>query len=177
MANRAAQQWGTFARVWYLLDASQQPPGRIAALVSPLLQGKHKPIYHPLSDIGDHVVIYNTREVAFSGDKWNTKLYHHHTGYPKGFSSTKAKDVHLLDPTKVVHKAIYGMLPKVLLRRTMMERLHLYPDNKIPEDILANISEQITPPRIIPRKLTEYSQEELDNFPKLWHPGEDPELR
>ncbi|XP_070556281.1 large ribosomal subunit protein uL13m-like [Ptychodera flava] len=177
MASRAAQQWGTFARIWYLLDATKQPPGRIASMVSPILQGKHKPIYHPLSDLGDHVVIINTRHIAFSGDKWNTKLYHHHTGYPKGFSSTKARVVHERDPTKIIHKAVYGMLPKNLLRRTMMQRLHLFPDAQIPRDIQENIVEQLTPPRVVPRRLDQYTQEEIDNFPKLWFPEDDPDLR
>ena len=45
------QQWATFARMWYLVNAHKQPPGRVAQQVSYLLQGKHKPIYHPLSKI------------------------------------------------------------------------------------------------------------------------------
>ncbi|XP_077991729.1 large ribosomal subunit protein uL13m-like [Glandiceps talaboti] len=177
MASRAAQQWGTFARVWYLLDARQQPPGRIASMVSPILQGKHKPIYHPLSDVGDHVVIINTRKIAFSGEKWDRKMYYHHTGYPKGFSAATARDIHLRDPTKIVHKAIYGMLPKSLLRRTMMERLHLIPGESIPEDMKANIVEQLIPPRDIPKGLDQYTKEEIEDFPKLWQPVEDRDLR
>ena len=73
--------------------------GRLASMVSLLLQGKTKPIYHPagtqctirfkacvshvfnaIVDMGDHVVIINTRKVVFTGNKWDDKLFRHHTG-------------------------------------------------------------------------------------------------
>ncbi|KAI4582182.1 hypothetical protein MJG53_009707 [Ovis ammon polii x Ovis aries] len=31
-------------------------------------------------DCGDHVVIMNTRHIAFSGNKWEQKVYSSHTG-------------------------------------------------------------------------------------------------
>ncbi|XP_033125781.1 39S ribosomal protein L13, mitochondrial-like [Anneissia japonica] len=170
MSSRITQQWLTFSRMWYLVDAYKQPPGRLASLVTPFLTGKNKPIYHPLSDVGDHVVIINTKHVAFSKDKWKEKIYHHHTGYPGGFSSTPAFKVHEKDPKKIVYKSIYGMLPKDLRRRTMMCRLHLFEDDNIPEDIRENIVEHIKGPRDIPRTLREYTPEERAAFPTLWYP-------
>nr|XP_054772741.1 LOW QUALITY PROTEIN: 39S ribosomal protein L13, mitochondrial-like [Lytechinus pictus] len=172
MSSRITQQWATFSRLWYLIDAYRQPPGRVAVAISKVLQGKHKPIYHPLSDVGDHVVVINTSQVAYSKDKWEEKIYYHHTGYPKGFSATPAHELHKKDPTKVIKKAVYGMLPKDLRRREMMRRLHLYTDDEVPEDIIANISEQIKPSRELPKALTEYTQEERDSFPRLWLPQE-----
>ncbi|CAB1321330.1 unnamed protein product, partial [Coregonus sp. 'balchen'] len=71
--TKSAQQWATFARSWYLIDARMQPPGKIATMCAVRLQGKHKPIYHALSDVGDHVVVMNTRHIAFSGNKWEQK--------------------------------------------------------------------------------------------------------
>lgn len=44
------QQWATFARSWFLIDARLQPPGKLATMCSVRLQGKHKPIYHALSE-------------------------------------------------------------------------------------------------------------------------------
>lgn len=172
MSSRITQQWATFSRLWYMIDAQKQPPGRVASAISRVLQGKHKPIYHPLSDVGDHVVVINTSQVAFSQDKWEEKIYHHHTGYPGGFSETPAHVFHGRDPTKVIKKAVYGMLPKDLRRREMMRRLHLYTDEDIPEDILANISEQMKPPRNVPKALSDYTKEERNNFPRLWLPRE-----
>uniref|UniRef100_A0A5F8H4B0 Large ribosomal subunit protein uL13m n=1 Tax=Monodelphis domestica TaxID=13616 RepID=A0A5F8H4B0_MONDO len=200
--SRAQQQWATFGRVWYLLDGKMQPPGKLAAIASVRLQGLHKPVYHQLSNCGDHVVIKNTRHIAFSGNKWEQKVYSSHTGYPGGFRQVTAAQLHQKDPVassrpegshlalgpgrksynkllhnqpylRIVKLAIYGMLPKNLHRRTMMQRLHLFPDEEIPEDILKNLVEELPQPRKIPRRLDEYTQEEIDAFPKLWTPPED----
>uniref|UniRef100_A0A672LRA4 Large ribosomal subunit protein uL13m n=1 Tax=Sinocyclocheilus grahami TaxID=75366 RepID=A0A672LRA4_SINGR len=99
--SRSAQQWATFARSWFLIDARMQPPGKIASMCSVRLQGKHKPIYHPMSDIGDHVVVMNTRHIAFSGNKWEQKVYSSHTGYPGSFKQLTAAQMHKKDPTAV----------------------------------------------------------------------------
>ncbi|KAJ8033179.1 39S ribosomal protein L13, mitochondrial [Holothuria leucospilota] len=80
MSSRITQQWATFGRLWYILNAERQSPGRIANVVCPILQGMHKPIYYHAVDCGDHVVIYNTRHIALEGETWIRKLYHHHTG-------------------------------------------------------------------------------------------------
>ncbi|XP_061461821.1 large ribosomal subunit protein uL13m isoform X1 [Rhineura floridana] len=171
--TKSAQQWATFARVWYLLDAKMQPPGKIAAISALRLQGKHKPVYHALSDLGDHVVVINTRHIAFSGNKWEQKVYSSHSGYPGGFKQVTAAQLHQKDPTAVVKLAIYGMLPKNLLRRTMMQRLHLFADDVIPEEIHKNLVEELPQPRKVPRRFDEYTQEEIDAFPRLWTPSKD----
>uniref|UniRef100_A0A8C7Y6Y9 Large ribosomal subunit protein uL13m n=1 Tax=Oryzias sinensis TaxID=183150 RepID=A0A8C7Y6Y9_9TELE len=99
--SRSAQQWATFARSWFLIDARMQPPGKIASMCSVRLQGKHKPIYHALSDCGDHVVVINSRHIAFSGNKWEQKVYSSHTGYPGGFKQVTAAQLHHKDPKAV----------------------------------------------------------------------------
>lgn len=171
--SRAPQQWATFARMWYLLDGKMQPPGKLATIASNKLQGLNKPVYHPLSDCGDHVVIMNTRHIAFSGNKWEQKVYSSHTGYPGGFRQVTAAQLHLRDPVAIVKLAIYGMLPKNLHRRTMMQRLHLFPDEEIPEDILKNLVEELPRPRRVPKRLDEYTQEEREAFPRVWTPPDD----
>ncbi|XP_044861583.1 39S ribosomal protein L13, mitochondrial isoform X1 [Mauremys mutica] len=171
--TKAAQQWATFARAWYLIDGKMQPPGKLAATSVIRLQGKHKPVYHALSDCGDHVVIINTKHIAFSGNKWEQKVYSSHTGYPGGLKQVTATQLHLKDPTAIVKLAIYRMLPKNLHRRTMMQRLHLFPEDVIPEDIRNNLVEELAQPRRIPKRLDEYTQEEIDAFPMLWTPPKD----
>ncbi|XP_022608984.1 39S ribosomal protein L13, mitochondrial isoform X2 [Seriola dumerili] len=146
--SRSAQQWATFARSWFLIDARMQPPGKIASMCSVRLQGKHKPIYHALSDCGDHVVVINTKHIAFSGNKWEQKVYSSHTGYPGSFKQVTAAQLHQKDP-----KA------------------------ELPEDIQANLTEELPQPREIPRKLSEYTQEEIDAFPRLWTPPEDYKMK
>nr|KAF6405292.1 mitochondrial ribosomal protein L13 [Rousettus aegyptiacus] len=142
--SRAPQQWATFARVWYLLDGKMQPPGKLAAMASVKLQGLHKPVYHQLSDCGDHVVIMNTRHIAFSGNKWEQKVYSSHTGYPGGFKQVTAAQLHQKDPVA-----------------------------DIPEDILKNLVEELPQPRKVPKRLDEYTQEDIEAFPRVWSPPED----
>uniref|UniRef100_A0A2K6LH01 Large ribosomal subunit protein uL13m n=1 Tax=Rhinopithecus bieti TaxID=61621 RepID=A0A2K6LH01_RHIBE len=155
--SRAPQQWATFARIWYLLDGKMQPPGKLAAMASVRLQGLHKPVYHALSDCGDHVVIMNTRHIAFSGNKWEQKVYSSHTGYPGGFRQVTAAQLHLRDPVAVT---------------SLAKELKLYPEKfqDIPEDILKNLVEELPQPRKVPKRLDEYTQEEIDAFPRLWTP-------
>ncbi|XP_056378662.1 39S ribosomal protein L13, mitochondrial isoform X1 [Hyla sarda] len=171
--SRAAQQWATFSRMWYVIDANQQPPGKIASICAQHLQGLHKPMYHALSDCGDHVVVKNTRHIAFSGNKWEQKVYSSHSGYPGGFRQVTAAVLHRKDPTAIVKLAVYGMLPKNLHRRTMMQRLHIFPEEDIPEEILKNLVTELKQPRVIPKRLNEYSREEIEAFPKLWIPSSD----
>lgn len=40
------------------------------------LCGKHKLIWHPETDCGDHVVVVNTRLVAMHGFDWKHTLFH-----------------------------------------------------------------------------------------------------
>ncbi|XP_056378663.1 39S ribosomal protein L13, mitochondrial isoform X2 [Hyla sarda] len=159
--------------MWYVIDANQQPPGKIASICAQHLQGLHKPMYHALSDCGDHVVVKNTRHIAFSGNKWEQKVYSSHSGYPGGFRQVTAAVLHRKDPTAIVKLAVYGMLPKNLHRRTMMQRLHIFPEEDIPEEILKNLVTELKQPRVIPKRLNEYSREEIEAFPKLWIPSSD----
>ncbi|KAK7502199.1 hypothetical protein BaRGS_00006563 [Batillaria attramentaria] len=168
MAYRRVQQWSVFARTWWLYDAAHQCPNLSAHRVIPYLQGKHKPIYHPLSDVGDHVVVINTKEVAMQGEYWRRFKYFHHTGYPGGFSEASAWRVHEIDPTRVMHQAVYCRLPGNLLRKGLMRRLHLYPDDAVPDEIMENISDQIRQVQEIPKRLDEYTEEEIQEFPKLF---------
>ncbi|XP_067124535.1 large ribosomal subunit protein uL13m isoform X2 [Centruroides vittatus] len=170
---KRAQQWSVFARLWYLYDAKWQNPFESAEKIAFYLAGKHKPIYHPLSDVGDHVVVINTKDIAMPDLEWKYRMYYHHTRYAGGASWTSAWELHQKDQTKVLWKAVYKACGRSLLRHNRMERLHLFPDDKIPENILNNISDHIRQLKIVPKKLEEYSEEELKNFPKVFEWPED----
>lgn len=58
-----------------------------------------------------------------------------------------------------------------------MERLHIFPGTEIPEEIKKNISGQIRPLKAVPKRLQEYSDEEIKNFPKLFDYPKDYILR
>ncbi|XP_071118053.1 large ribosomal subunit protein uL13m-like isoform X1 [Haliotis cracherodii] len=173
MANNRVLQWATFARTWWIYDANCQCPLKSAKVLVPHLQGKHKPIYHPLSDIGDHVVVINTKHIAMKGDYWRKWRYHHHTGHGGGYTATSAWRLHQLDATKVVYKAVYSRLPGNLLRHTLMRRLHLFEEENVPKEILANVTGQIRQVMPVPKRYDEYTEEERKTFPRLFDWPED----
>lgn len=109
-------------RCWHLVDASDQTVGRLAAQIAPILKGKHKPTFMPNRDIGDVVVVVNAEKVKLSGKKWDDKLYRWHTGYPGGLKERPAKAMLERNPTKILRKAIVGMLYRNNLRQSYMER-------------------------------------------------------
>ncbi|XP_046662626.1 39S ribosomal protein L13, mitochondrial-like [Homalodisca vitripennis] len=166
-AYQRVRQWNTFAQVWHLFDAKWQNPFQSAPVIAKHLKGTHKPIYHPLADTGDHVVVINSRHVALPGDEWRRRSYFHHTGYPGGATWTMAWELHEKDPTMVMKKAVYRALDKNLMRRNLMMRLHIFPEEDIPEEVKANISHQIPVLRPVPRSLLTYTDEEIANFPKV----------
>ncbi len=113
-------------RKWYLVDAEGKTLGRLAAKVATLLRGKHKPTFTPHVDTGDHVVIVNAEKVVLTGHKMESKTYSTHSGFPGGLKTLTAEHVHRKDPTKLLTKAIEGMLPKNPLGNHMAKKLRVY---------------------------------------------------
>ncbi|KNC81670.1 50S ribosomal protein L13 [Sphaeroforma arctica JP610] len=134
----------TFTPKWWLVDASGVPVGRLATQLTAVLQGKNKPIYHPSVDVGDYVVVINAEKIALSGKKWDQKVYRHHTGYPGGLKSIKAKNLLEKKPTEIIRKATYGMLPKNDLRLQRIRKLHVFPTEKHP--FADNVGQNIITP-------------------------------
>ena len=113
-------------RKWYLVDAEGKTLGRLAAKVATVLRGKHKPTFTPHVDTGDHVVIVNAEKVVLTGNKMENKTYSTHSGFPGGLKTLTAEHVHRKDPTKLLTKAIEGMLPKNPLGNHMAKKLRVY---------------------------------------------------
>ncbi len=113
-------------RKWYLVDAEGKTLGRLAAKVATLLRGKHKPTFTPHVDTGDHVVIVNAEKVVLTGNKMESKTYSTHSGFPGGLKTLTAEHIHRKDPTKLLTKAIEGMLPKNPLGNHMAKKLRVY---------------------------------------------------
>jgi large subunit ribosomal protein L13 len=116
---------GHVDRRWYVLDASGQVLGRIASEAATLLRGKHKPIYAPHVDTGDHVIIVNADKVELSGGKVMKKFAYRHSGYPGGITATRYDRLMAERPVFVIEKAVRGMLPKNRLGRAMFRKLHV----------------------------------------------------
>merc|ERR1712131_356513 len=165
------KQWATFARTWHIFDAQWQNPFASAKRITPILEGKNKPIYHPTVDAGDHVIVINSRHVCLIGTEWQQRVYFHHPGYNKSFPGGGAKwipawQLHSRDPTLVLWKAVYNNMQNDLMRKPKMARLHVYPDGveTVPDDIMINVSNQIEQMREVPKKLEEYTKEEVEEF-------------
>ena len=114
-------------RITTEIDATDQAVGRIATQAAMALRGKNHPNFEPHVDAGDFVTISNAAKVKFTGRKLAQKDYYHHTMHPGGLRRTPMKNVFDNDPTEVIRRAIYGMLPKNRLRNGMMKRLTITP--------------------------------------------------
>jgi large subunit ribosomal protein L13 len=119
-------------RAWHVIDANDAVLGRVASRAAMLLMGKHKPMYTPSLDTGDHVVIINAAKVKLTGNKESQKLYRHHSGYPGGLVETKARRMRETRPQKMVELAISGMLPKTKLGKQMYRKLKVYAGDQHP---------------------------------------------
>lgn len=113
-------------RKWYVVDAAGQTLGRLASEVATILRGKHKPIYTPHVDTGDHVIIVNADKIELTGKKLTDKIYYRHTGYVGGIKQRTALEMRNERPEKMLELAIKGMLPKNRLGRQMYKKLHVY---------------------------------------------------
>lgn len=113
-------------RQWHVIDAGDQVLGRVASVAAKLLQGKHKAVYTPFLDTGDHVIVINAAQVKLTGRKEEQKLYRYHSGYEGGLREERAKDVRQKSPVRMVEEAIRGMLPKSKLGDAMYRKLKVY---------------------------------------------------
>lgn len=114
-------------RAWHLVDAENLVLGRLAVAVADRLRGKHKAMYTPHIDCGDHVVVVNAEKVQLTGDKRRQKTYYRHTGYPGGIKQRTAAQI--LDgkhPERVIEEAVRRMLPNGALARQQLRKLHVY---------------------------------------------------
>lgn len=113
-------------REWYVVDASAAPLGRLATRIATVLRGKHKPIYTPHVDTGDHVVVVNSDNLYMTGAKMEDKVYDRYSGYHGGRSVRTANEQMAIDSTAMVVHAVRGMLPKNRLGRQMLSKLKVY---------------------------------------------------
>lgn len=112
---------------WHLVDAADQPLGRLASQVAQLIRGKHKPTFTPHMDGGDFVVVINAEKVKLSGKKMDQKQYFHHTGYMGHERFTPVSVMLAKHPERVIERAVFGMLPKSTLgRQVLRKKLKVY---------------------------------------------------
>src|SRR5436305_13739687 len=128
-------------RRWYVVDADGVVLGRLASEVAKILRGKHKPIFAPHADVGDHVIVVNAKGIRLTGGKETKKIAYRHSGYPGTLTESVYGDLIEKRPRYVVEKAVKGMLPKSRLGGAMVAKLQVYdgpehpPEEQKPESL------------------------------------------
>ena len=113
-------------RKWFVVDADGKVLGRLATRIATILRGKHKPLFAPHLDVGDHVVVLNAEKIHLTGRKLQNKQYRWHTGYIGGLREVSAEKMLKTHPERVIEWAVQGMLPKNRLGRAMAKKLKVY---------------------------------------------------
>ena len=121
MANK-----GNIVRKWYILDAANKPLGKTAATAATLLRGKHKPEYTPHADCGDFVVVINADKAVLTGKKLEQKYYRRHSGWVGGLKETPYRLLMQQKPELAMRVAIRGMMPRNIITKDSLSRLHIY---------------------------------------------------
>jgi large subunit ribosomal protein L13 len=113
-------------RSWHVIDAEGMVLGRVCTEAARLLRGKHKPIFAPHLDTGDHVIIVNADKVVLTSGKAGKKDMYRHSGYPGGLKHRTYAQLLDEKPAEAVRDSIRGMLPKGPLGRQMLRKLKVY---------------------------------------------------
>jgi len=113
-------------RAWHVIDAEGLVLGRLCTETARILRGKHKPIFAPHIDTGDHVIIINADKVVLTSGKAEKEMVYRYSGYPGGLKSESY--AHLLErkPADAIRQSVRGMLPKGPLGRQMIKKLKVY---------------------------------------------------
>jgi large subunit ribosomal protein L13 len=130
---------GELTKHWYVIDATDQVVGRLAAQIAPILMGKHRPTYTPHIDTGDFVIVTNVDKVVFTGNKWQQKSYQRYTGHPGGQKEEQAWKLFRRRPERILELAVQRMMPKNKIGRHMLSKLKLYAGARHPHQAQAPI--------------------------------------
>lgn len=121
-------------RKWWLIDAKDLVLGRMSVKIANLLRGRHKAIYTPHIDTGDHVVVINAEKVKVTGNKEEQKDYMFYSGY---FGNEKRIGLNTFRENKpefIIKHSVKGMLPKNKLARQMITKLKIYAGEEHPHE-------------------------------------------
>ena len=125
---------GEIDRSWYVVDADGKTLGRLSTEIARVLTGKHKPQYARHVDTGDFVIVVNAEKTRLSGRKEDQKIYYRHSGKPGSLKQETAGELRARRPTKLIRRAVKGMLPKNKLGRRQLRKLKIYPGAEHPHE-------------------------------------------
>jgi large subunit ribosomal protein L13 len=113
-------------KTWWVINADGKILGRLATQVAVLLRGKNKPRFSNFLDTGDFVIVINAEKIAVSGRKLAKKEYYSHSQYPGGLKTEVLEDLLAKKPEEVIKRAVWGMIPKNKLGRSVYKKLKVY---------------------------------------------------
>jgi large subunit ribosomal protein L13 len=113
-------------RAWHVIDAEGMVLGRLCTEAARLLRGKHKTMFAPHMDTGDHVIIINASKIVMTSGKAESHMVHRYSGYPGGLKSETYANLLARKPADAIRRSIKGMLPKGPLGRQMVKKLKVY---------------------------------------------------
>jgi large subunit ribosomal protein L13 len=121
-------------RQWYVVDAQDMILGRLASEIATRLRGKHKPSYSTFQDNGDYIVVINADKIKLTGQKWDDKIYYHHSSYMGGLKEITARELLAKKPEDLITRAVRGMLPKNTLGRQQLKKMKVYAGTEHPHE-------------------------------------------
>ena len=113
-------------RPWFLIDAKDQPIGRLAVVVANKLRAKDLPTFDPSVDAGAFVVVANAALAKLTGRREELKTYQRYSGYRNGLKTFTAAEMRASHPDRMIKEAVWGMLPKNNIARKMMTRVKVF---------------------------------------------------
>lgn len=113
-------------KTWWVINADGKILGRLATRVAVLLRGKNKPKFSNFLDMGDFVIVINAEKVAVTGRKLAKKEYFSHSQYPGGLKTEVLEKLLARKPEEVIKRAVWGMIPKNKLGRSVYKKLKVY---------------------------------------------------
>jgi large subunit ribosomal protein L13 len=119
---------------WVLVDAEGQVLGRLATKIASIIRGKHKPTFTPNMSTGDYVIVINADKIVLTGNKLDGKLYTRYSGFQGGLKTETARTAIAKHPDRVIEHAVFGMLPKGRLGRTLHTHLKVYAGSQHPHE-------------------------------------------
>ena len=121
-------------RAWHVIDAEGMVLGRLCTEVARVLRGKHKPMFAPHLDTGDHVIIVNADKIVMTKGKAYSSLVHRYSGYPGGLKTETYGSLLSRKPADAIKLSVRGMLPKGPLGRQQINKLKVYASPEHPHE-------------------------------------------
>ena len=119
-------------RAWHVVDAEGMVLGRLCTEIARVLRGKHKPMFAPHIDTGDHVIVINAEKIVMTKGKADKEMVYRYSGYPGGLKSETYANLLGRKPADAIKLSVRGMLPHGPLGRQQIKKLKVYAGTEHP---------------------------------------------